>query len=189
MSHKNLYIMLTIAILLLIGAVLMPNLNQPQPQNSNLNNNNSNITNTITSEPVSNSKTNSSEKSVKTTTAATPKIQLNPEDITELQIQTLSPGTGEQSTQTGNQLTVEYTGYLLDGTVFDSNVNTDKPFIFTLGLGQVIAGWDLGLFGMKVGETRQLIIPAQLAYGEQGAGNIIPPNTPLIFEVKLLSIN
>ena len=101
-------------------------------------------------------------------------------------------GTGAAA-QPGDTVTVNYTGKLTDGTVFDTSVGK-QPFSFTLGAGQVIPGWDQGLVGMKVGGKRLLVIPASLAYGAQGITNpqtgqvIIPPNATLTFEVDLLSI-
>lgn len=83
---------------------------------------------------------------------------------------------------------VQYTGKLEDGTVFDSSTGRDKPFQFTLGSGQVIPGWDMGIKGMKPGGKRTLTIPSELAYGKSGAGNVIPPNATLIFDVELVSV-
>jgi len=82
---------------------------------------------------------------------------------------------------------VHYTGVLLDGTKFDSSIDRGTPFQFPLGGRQVIAGWDQGVVGMKVGGKRRLIIPAALAYGERGQGSI-PPNSPLVFEVELIGV-
>jgi peptidylprolyl isomerase len=99
----------------------------------------------------------------------------------------LKEGTGE-TPATGSTVVVEYTGWLEDGTQFDSSVGSGEPFEFPLGAGAVIPGWDEGVSTMKVGGKRQLVVPAALAYGEQGAGGVIPPNATLIFEVELLEI-
>ncbi len=106
----------------------------------------------------------------------------------DLKIEVLKEGTGDRVTKKGDTLEMHYTGTLLDGTKFDSSVDRDTPFTFTLGEGQVIQGWDEGLVGMKVGEKRKLTIPADMAYGSQGAGGVIPPNATLVFETELLSI-
>jgi len=97
-------------------------------------------------------------------------------------------GTGAEATS-GKQVTVHYTGWLENGTKFDSSLDRGDPFVFQLGAGQVIRGWDEGVAGMKVGGKRQLVIPADLAYGERGAGGgIIPPGATLVFEVELLGV-
>jgi len=88
----------------------------------------------------------------------------------------------------GQQVGVHYTGWLTNGTKFDSSKDRGQPFAFALGRGQVIKGWDEGVAGMKIGGKRTLIIPAALGYGARGAGGVIPPNATLVFEVELLSV-
>lgn len=109
--------------------------------------------------------------------------------VNELQVQIVIPGTGEQKVQAGDTITVHYVGTLTNGIQFDSSVDRGQPFQVVIGVGQVIQGWDRGIIGMQVGEKRKLFIPADLAYGAQGAGNAIPPNSALIFEVELISID
>jgi FKBP-type peptidyl-prolyl cis-trans isomerase FkpA len=101
------------------------------------------------------------------------------EDLTEGQGDTASAG---------QRVSVHYTGWLTDGTKFDSSKDRNDPFDFPLGAGHVIRGWDEGVQGMKVGGVRKLTIPPQLGYGARGAGGVIPPNATLVFEVELLNI-
>ena len=103
-------------------------------------------------------------------------------------------GTGRDA-QPGNSVVVHYTGWLYDatradrrGAQFDSSRTAGQPFQFVLGAGQVISGWDQGVQGMKVGGQRRLVIPASLAYGDSGAGGVIPPGATLLFDVELLEV-
>ncbi len=93
------------------------------------------------------------------------------------------------SPERGQRVTVHYTGTLENGTKFDSSVDRDEPFAFTIGVGQVIAGWDEGVATMQVGGKRRLIIPANLGYGARGAGRVIPPNATLLFDVELIRVD
>ena len=88
----------------------------------------------------------------------------------------------------GRGVSVHYTGTLTDGSKFDSSLDRGQPFDFTLGAGRVIKGWDQGVAGMKVGGKRRLTIPPELAYGDRGFGEIIPPGSTLIFEIELLNV-
>ncbi len=105
----------------------------------------------------------------------------------ELKKEDLKVGTGKEAKK-GNTVTVHYTGWLKDGKKFDSSLDRKTPFQFTLGRGEVIPGWDRGIVGMKEGGKRKLTIPPALGYGSRGAGNVIPPNSVLIFEVELLKV-
>lgn len=105
----------------------------------------------------------------------------------DLLIEDLVVGSGETA-ESGMQITVHYTGWLTNGTKFDSSLDRNDPFVFGLGLGQVIPGWDQGIVGMQVGGQRKLTIAAELAYGPIGAGSVIPPDATLIFEVELLAV-
>lgn len=104
-----------------------------------------------------------------------------------LQIEEVTLGTGATA-EAGQQVIVHYTGWLTDGTKFDSSKDRNDPFQFGLGQRQVISGWDEGVAGMKIGGTRKLTIPPALGYGARGAGGVIPPNATLVFEVELLDL-
>lgn len=114
-------------------------------------------------------------------------LLLLPAAAAELQTRDITKGTGAEA-DVGMTVTVHYTGWLMDGTKFDSSLDRDQPFSFTLGERRVIAGWEQGVVGMKVGGKRELIIPPELGYGARGAGDVIPPNATLKFEVELLAV-
>lgn len=112
----------------------------------------------------------------------------------DLEVRTLTAGEGPVA-RTGQDVTVHYTGWFFDpdaerrrGAEFDASRHHGAPFVFRLGEGRVIRGWDEGVAGMRVGEVRELAIPADLAYGARGAGGVIPPHQPLLFEVELLGV-
>ncbi len=111
------------------------------------------------------------------------------EKITDsgLKYEDLEEGDGEMAVA-GHRVSVHYTGWLLEGDKFDSSLDRNQPFDFTLGKGMVIRGWDEGVAGMRVGGKRRLTIPPQLGYGSRGAGGVIPPNATLVFDVELLAI-
>lgn len=126
---------------------------------------------------------------VKTATTVAPASTSNAPQTTAsgLIIETLATGSGPTA-KSGDKVSVHYTGWLTNGTKFDSSRDRNEPFSFRLGAGQVIPGWDEGVAGMQPGGKRRLTVPAQLAYGTRGAGGVIPPNAVLIFEVELLAI-
>lgn len=107
--------------------------------------------------------------------------------MSELIIEDIETGTGDEAVS-GTNVSVHYTGWLTNGSKFDSSKDRNDPFEFRLGAGHVIRGWDQGVAGMKVGGKRKLTIPPELGYGEYGAGGVIPPNATLVFEVELLAV-
>ncbi len=105
----------------------------------------------------------------------------------KLVVEDLKIGSGNE-VKTGDNISIHYVGTLENGTKFDSSYDRGSPFETQIGVGQVIKGWDEGVVGMKIGGKRKLIIPPEFGYGSRGAGNIIPPNSTLIFEVELIDI-
>jgi FKBP-type peptidyl-prolyl cis-trans isomerase len=123
-----------------------------------------------------------------TTTTPPPAQSISSQGVGTLKIEDIVVGTGAEA-KAGDTVTVDYTGWLTNGTKFDSSIGK-MPLVFVLGVGQVIKGWDQGVVGMKVGGKRTLTIPPDLAYGAQGAGNgVIPSNATLVFDVELLKAN
>ncbi len=112
-------------------------------------------------------------------------LQVNAAD---LQIKDIKTGEGPEASAE-KRVTVHYTGWLMNGTKFDSSLDRNRPFEFTLGAREVIPGWDQGVEGMRVGGQRELIIPPEMAYGNRGVGNVIPPNSTLKFAIELLGVS
>jgi len=108
--------------------------------------------------------------------------------MADLEIEDQIVGDGDEAVA-GQTVEVHYTGWLTDGTKFDSSHDRNQTFRFKLGGGQVIAGWDQGVAGMKIGGARKLTIPPDLGYGERGAGGVIPPNATLVFKVELIGLS
>jgi len=136
----------------------------------------------------SNNPSTSATTDINTNNTSNTNIQNTPmqQDSSQLQAQDITVGTGDAAVA-GKQVTVNYVGTLQDGTKFDSSYDRGQPFTFTLGAGQVIQGWDMGVAGMKVGGKRKLTIPPAFGYGNQAVGPI-PANSTLIFQVELLGV-
>jgi FKBP-type peptidyl-prolyl cis-trans isomerase len=133
---------------------------------------------------ISRNQTTNKLKLNETTSAPTLKPM---QDIKELKIEDIKVGTGP-AVKSGDTIVINYKGTLVDGTQFDSSYDRGQPFETQIGVGRVIAGWDEGVIGMQVGGKRKLTIPADKAYGAQGMPGTIPPNSPLIFELELITI-
>ena len=116
-----------------------------------------------------------------------PRVEGEPRTAFALRLIDLAPGTGALA-EPRKCFYAHYTGWLTNGTKFDSSKDRRDPFVFSLGKGQVIKGWDQGVQGMKVGGKRKLTIPPEMGYGARGAGGVIPPNATLVFEVELLGV-
>ena len=167
---KSTYIGIGMVVIFIGGMLLLVN-------SGSKGNNESNETAVTTSTDVAKIDTNLSTSTNKTMT-----------QITELIIEDSVVGTGAEA-KAGDNVTVHYVGTLMDGTMFDASKNHGTTgFTFTLGAGQVIQGWDVGVAGMKVGGKRKLTIPSDMAYGNQAVGGVIPANSDLIFEVELLNV-
>ncbi|NMB48712.1 FKBP-type peptidyl-prolyl cis-trans isomerase [Candidatus Kuenenbacteria bacterium] len=174
-SNKIIIALLVILILIVLAYIFIPSPNKSQL----VTNENTNVA--VPSDHTAANSTNTNS----TNTPATNTNKLT-EDVMELKSETLTEGQGEPIAS-GQTAVVHYTGWLTDGTKFDSSVDRGEPFEFVVGAGAVITGWDQGVLGMKVGEKRKLTIPSDLAYGDAGVGPI-PPKATLIFEVELLAI-
>jgi len=133
----------------------------------------------------------SSDENTATQVQFAPELEVNVEALTTtasgLQYQELVVGDGAEAAP-GNAVVVHYTGWLVDGAKFDSSVDAGQPFSFTLGAGEVIAGWDEGVAGMRVGGKRKLVVPPDLGYGARGYPPVIPRSATLVFDVELLEV-
>ena len=167
---KSTYIGIGVVVIFIGGMLLLVN-------SGSKGNNESNETMATISNDIAKTDTNLSTSTNKSMT-----------QITELIIEDGVVGTGAEA-KAGDNVTVHYVGTLMDGTMFDASKNHGTTgFTFTLGAGQVIQGWDVGVAGMKVGGKRKLTIPSDMAYGNQAVGGVIPANSDLIFEVELLNV-
>lgn len=180
---KNLAPLLIIIVVVVLGLTGIFLLSNQKIENSQIS-----LTPTIYPSPTQTPTTNASTSAIITGQPATAGANMDNVISTGsgLQIQDLVVGTG-QEVKSGDTVTVNYLGTLVNGTKFDSSYDRNQPFSTQIGVGQVIKGWDEGIVGMKVGGKRKLIIPASLGYGSQPAGSI-PANSTLVFEVELLSV-
>lgn len=175
---KKSYIVIAIVAVALVLFLIVTKMNN-QKTDKNQNQENTNQT-----EVIENKKVSEPQK----VNATNEVSDVKKEKANGLKTEILKQGTGDKQVKNGDLVSVHYKGTLENGTEFDSSYKHNQPFEFTVGAGEVIKGWDLGLVGMKVGEKRKLTIPSDLGYGERGAGNVIPGNATLIFEIELLEI-
>lgn len=173
-SKKTVYILIFIGVLTVIGGFYIFNSKEP-------------VDNRLYSSPVT-SATMTPEATPSATAVVTGTASAEITTTMEgLKIEDQKVGTGALAIA-GKRITVNYSGTLTDGTKFDSSYDRGTPFVFNLGAGEVIQGWDQGFAGMKVGGKRKLTIPPELGYGASGIGGVIPPNATLIFDVELLGV-
>ncbi|MCK5475204.1 MAG: FKBP-type peptidyl-prolyl cis-trans isomerase [Candidatus Pacebacteria bacterium] len=182
MKDQNVIVLVIVIILLLLGAMLLTGDNKNEELDQDEIIFKDNIKENNNTEEIDTEKDNTTkENNIKEDN------QSNEEKM-ELKIEVLQEGSGEVLTKKGDTISVHYTGTLEDGTKFDSSIDRGEPFSFIIGAGQVIQGWDQGTLDMKVGEKRKLTIPAELGYGSAGAGDAIPPNATIIFDIELMDI-
>lgn len=179
-SNKTIIALLVILLLIVLAYIFIPSPNKSQL----VTNENTNVA--VPSDRTAANSTNANSANTNSTNTPAANTNKLTEDVMELKSETLTEGQGV-TIANGQTAVVHYTGWLTDGTKFDSSVDRGEPFEFVVGAGAVITGWDQGVLGMKVGEKRKLTIPSDLAYGDAGVGPI-PPKATLIFEVELLAI-
>ena len=194
MKDQNVIVLVILIVLLLLGAILLTgdNKNEELYQDEIIFKDNVKENSAIKENSIKENNNTEEENDIeKDNTIKENNIkednQSNKEKM-ELKIEVLQEGDGETVTKKGDTISVHYTGTLEDGTKFDSSIDRGEPFLFTIGAGQVIQGWEQGTLDMKVGEKRKLTIPAELGYGSSGAGNLIPPNATIIFDIELMGI-
>jgi len=173
---KTNYVLITIGLGMLIGLILiLSNQSKTSPVEE--------FTNLDLSQPQNNTMTDQNNNPNTFSEPSAPTIS----DVTELKIEDILVGTGPE-VKSGDTISIHYLGTLIDGTKFDSSYDRGQPFETQIGVGMVIPGWDQGIIGLQVGGKRRLIIPYQLAYGEEGIPGAIPPKATLVFEVELVGI-
>lgn len=181
---KNIIPLLIVLAIIAVGVVgVFILINQKTANQADLNLH-ATVDTTLTPVPTS-AIINTQSQNAASSSSSMDNIQITTQDGLKIQDETVGTGATAQS---GSTVTVNYLGTLENGTKFDSSYDRNTPFTTQIGVGQVIKGWDEGIVGMKVGGKRKLIIPPDLGYGAQGAGDSIPPNSTLIFEVELLEV-